>query len=244
MFNKMKFQKDDKVVIAPKYQKKYKTVSGISVVTGITWDISGNRRLYICKFPNGRSECFYSYELEKANNSEKSAEVKDINTDYNSKTNTLKITPPKGYVVDEEKSTFTNVVFKPKSLTYDDVAEKLFHMKLFYATTERGDIMQYGLSCSSECLDVNNATSKYQLECILAKNRLANVALYLNDGWKPGENNFATYLSLNDEGNIVCYRGHYLSNGQVIFKTNELAQQAIEILGEDTIKLALEPLGI
>lgn len=29
-----------------------------------------------------------------------------------------------------------------------------------------------------------------------------------------------------------------------MFKSAELAQQAIEILGEETIKLALEPLGI
>ena len=32
--------------------------------------------------------------------------------------------------------------------------------------------------------------------------------------------------------------------GLVMFKTKKLAQQAIEILGEETVKLALEPLGI
>lgn len=33
-------------------------------------------------------------------------------------------------------------------------------------------------------------------------------------------------------------------SGTVLFKSKELAQQAIEILGEETVKLALEPLGI
>ena len=32
--------------------------------------------------------------------------------------------------------------------------------------------------------------------------------------------------------------------GLVIFKSKEIAQQAIEILGEETVKLALEPLGV
>ena len=34
------------------------------------------------------------------------------------------------------------------------------------------------------------------------------------------------------------------SSGRIVFKTKELAQQAIKILGEETVKLALEPLGI
>jgi hypothetical protein len=33
-----------------------------------------------------------------------------------------------------------------------------------------------------------------------------------------------------------------LSSGKVIFKSKELAQQAIEILGKETVKRALEPL--
>lgn len=89
----------------------------------------------------------------------------------------------------------------------------------------------------------NNATSKKQLEKLLAINMLMNIAKCLNGNWQPNWNNYAEYkysiyyshmhdkLSVNDV---------YTTQSQSIyFKTKELAQQAIEILGEETIKLAL-----
>jgi hypothetical protein len=94
----------------------------------------------------------------------------------------------------------------------------------------------------------NNATTKHQLECILAKNKLANVAKYLNNRWKPGKTNLGHF----DAYVLFCtpnkdYIGYTkiqdcASNSNVLFKSAELAQQAIEILGEKTVRLALEPL--
>jgi len=96
--------------------------------------------------------------------------------------------------------------------------------------------------------DSNAATSKHQLECILAKNKLANVSRYLNGDWKPGKTNsghFDTYVLFSTPNKD--YIGYTkiedcAHNSNVLFKSGELARQAIEILGEETVKLALEPL--
>ena len=137
------------------------------------------------------------------------------------------------------------IVLKDKQLTYEDICKKLFQPNGCYYICGNGEIV-INSSCTDRFLsDANNATTKYQLKCILAKNKLATVAKYLNDGWKPGEYDYATYLTLDDMCNISYNRGHRDSFcGQVIFKTNEHAQRAIEILGEEAVKLALEPLGI
>ena len=131
-------------------------------------------------------------------------------------------------------------------MTYNDVCKKLFNCEKYY-TDASGEIR---LSNTSNIIqyetDPNNATTKHQLVCIMAKNMLANVAKYLNDGWKPDRCSYK-YCINNYYGNLVVYstKGECsICLGQSIFKTKELAQQAIEILGEETVKLALEPLGI
>ena len=70
-----------------------------------------------------------------------------------------------------------------------------------------------------------------------------NVAYYLNDGWEPDlEDDFQAkyfifYNSKSKTINIVC--NVCFNNGVVYFKSKELAKQAVEILGEETIKLVL-----
>lgn len=95
--------------------------------------------------------------------------------------------------------------------------------------------------------DNNNATSKYQLRCILAKNKLANVARYLNSDWKPKLGDVVIGIKLEGENSDIIFPAYswyayrcYLP--QFAFKNKELAEQAVEILGKETVKLALTPL--
>ena len=132
-------------------------------------------------------------------------------------------------------------------MTYKDVCKKLFSGRCYFI--DNSGSVEHIFACNGlNIMDKNNATTEHQLECILAKNKLANVAKYLNDGWNPtNTESVMYYLSMNLDKHIsvissTIYDGHYLSN--ILFKTKELAQQAIEILGEETVKLALEPLGI
>lgn len=150
---------------------------------------------------------------------------------------------PKGYKLDKEKSTLDNLVFI-KDEIYESICDKLFNDKNFYYITSEGNIRE----TSSQTLtyqptDKNNCTSEKQARKLLAINQLLNVAKYLNGDWQPnwGNYNEDKYVLYFDENNekLNIYYVHTSNLNIVYFKTKELAQKAVEILGEETIKLAL-----
>ena len=173
-----------------------------------------------------------------------SLDIIDFIPETNMKENELTIEIPEEKIVDWEESKKQNkIVLKDKQLTYEDVCNKLFNGETYYTNTNgkicSADITQY-------VTDPNNTTTKHQLECILAKNKLANVAKYLNDGWNPTVGYTAWYIISYGHNNIDIIDAdfqHSHCSSRIIFKTKELAQQAIEILGRETVKHALEPLG-
>lgn len=70
---------------------------------------------------------------------------------------------------------------------------------------------------------------------------LMNVAKYLNDDWQPNmcdatKNNY--YIMIQDN-QIMVANVSLMTCLDVYFKSRELAEKAIEILGEETIRLAL-----
>lgn len=151
----------------------------------------------------------------------------------------IKITPPEGYIIDESNSTFNCIKFKKKELTYEDIAKALFTEKKRYYIGVVGNIHR---SVGDDIFDGNNATSQKQLEKLLAINKLMNVAKYLNGDWKPNWNNpneVKYYINLNNHNalNTACVM---ISSGAIVhFKDIDTAREAIKILGEDTIRLAL-----
>ena len=164
--------------------------------------------------------------------------------------NELTIEIPNNKVVDWEESKKQNkIVLKDKQLTYKDVCRELFKDCLYFID-ENGKIDSVTTRGGALITDSNNATTSHQLECILAKNKLANMAKYLNDGWKPSYTSgghydaWVLYLTPNKDyiGYVKIENCGFNSN--VLFKSKEIAWQAVEILGEETVKLALEPLGV
>lgn len=153
----------------------------------------------------------------------------------------LKIQIPEGYEIDKENSTFECIKFKKKKLTYDDIAKELFHEKELSYINQFGEInTTTSLEGEESFKCLNNCTSQTQAEKLLAINKLMNVAKYLNNGWKPdwdNGNECKYYLCDNNSIKYSCCS--YLHASVVYFKTKELAMQAVKILGEDTIKLAL-----
>lgn len=94
--------------------------------------------------------------------------------------------------------------------------------------------------------DICAGISEYQRQCLLARNKLVNIAIYLNEGWIPiwGEipNNkyYIILTTFSDGSNGLRVNTLYYSNsGEIYFKTKELALKAIEILCEDTIRKVL-----
>ena len=174
-------------------------------------------------------------------------DIVDFIPDKDMKENEITIEIPNGKIVDWEESKKQNkIVLKDKQLTYKDVCKKLFSEHCYFIDKD-GSVEHIFVCNELTTMDKNNATTEHQLECIIAKNQLANVAVYLNDGWKPNRCNDIYYYINNYYGNLVVYsvKGECsICLGQSIFKNRELAQQAIEILGEETVKLALEPLGV
>jgi len=156
----------------------------------------------------------------------------------------LRIQIPEGYEIDREKSTFERIVFKRKEdpKTYEEVANLFLRGKRGFYTDHLGHINEV-VKVDVTTLRPNAASTKNQLEWLLAVNKLQNVANYLNDGWKPDWNNknetkwHITYDVENHE--FIHGARHFMIRGEVCFKSKKLASKAIDILGEEEVKKAL-----
>lgn len=155
----------------------------------------------------------------------------------------LQIIPPEGYEIDKENSTFEKIVFKKveEELTYEKIREKLFKNKKSYYICN-GKPVFFNSPTNHTPSAADHAPTEHQLQRLLAINKLMNVAYYLNDGWEPdwkdgSQKFFICYNTTNRDIRIDV--NTYFNNGVVYFKSKELVEQAIEILGEETIKLAL-----
>ena len=155
----------------------------------------------------------------------------------------LTIIPPKGFEIDTELSNLSRGIIKfkeiPKVITYNDVADKLFRDKSGYYTDFSGEIKKI-VGIGSSAYNSNLATTREQLESILALNKLCNVAEYLNEGWKltPSKPYICIYYDYHKkELRTGEWSNHRYT--QSVFKNKDLALKAIEILGEDVVKLAL-----
>ena len=159
------------------------------------------------------------------------------------KTQELKIEAPEGYEVDWENSSNNIIKFKPikKKITYQDVKEKLFSDKEHYV--EYAGTINSSKNTRYYGENIIIATSKQQLEQLLALNKLINVAKYLNGDWKPDFKDDIQqkyYISFDsDTKQLNIWFKQYMNDGSVYFKSEELTRQAIEILGKEEIKKAL-----
>lgn len=120
-------------------------------------------------------------------------------------------------------------------ITYDDVLKELFLdkiaswvgiSKIYTATVGRANYN-----------DLNNCTSYAQAKRIVAFNKLQNIAKYLNEGWKPDftdgtQNWFIAEKHFGEYKAKFTYSGNY---GVVFFKSECLANEAIRLMGEDSL---------
>lgn len=95
-------------------------------------------------------------------------------------TKEIKIQVPEGCEIDKENSTFELIRFKPikNFITYEDVCGKIFKDDSGYYITSSGDVYPSNIAQCER--DKNNATTKKQLERLLALNQLFNIAQYYN----------------------------------------------------------------
>lgn len=141
----------------------------------------------------------------------------------------VKIQVPEGYEIDKENSTFECIKFKRKNISYEEILSIVFNK-------DKND-SKYNITYGFECKSFNEKLR----DKISAIYKLMIVAKYLNDGWVPDwdnrkENKFYLYCYNNDIDIDWCALNNY---NFIYFKSKKLAKQAIEILGEETIKQAL-----
>lgn len=159
-------------------------------------------------------------------------------------TKEFKIQVPEGYEIDKKNSTFELIKFKPikKDMNYDDVARELFYMKQANIIGRDGDVQLCYATTEKNASNPIICTSSKQTEKLIAINKLMNVAKYLNGEWCPNWNDgneckWTLYIGKQNKIGVDFLCDDVISF--VYFKSEEAAQQAIEILGEETIKLAL-----
>lgn len=153
----------------------------------------------------------------------------------------IKIPVPDGYEIDKENSTFECIKFKRKGLTYRDVCRALFSDKDTYYIQTTGYICHM-VAKGDDVYGSNNASSIHQLEQLLAINMLMNVAKYLNEKPLDWNNIDSTkwYIYYDHHNHKIEYATRiWCSSMDVYFDSEKHANQAVEILGEDVVKLAL-----
>lgn len=127
-----------------------------------------------------------------------------------------------------------------KSFTYIDIYKKLF-AKNFFDVDVYGAIKSRKTITQLDACCPNNAVSYHQLSQLLELNKLINIAKFLNKDWEPNWKDFDEYkyyIWYNPHNNeIVIDRCVGSKDMNVYFKSYDLAEQAIKIIGKNSIKL-------
>lgn len=127
----------------------------------------------------------------------------------------------------------TNDTEEDKPITYDDICKELFLNKRTYWLGDKK--INYLYSDEYNNNDLNNCTSIAQAKRVAAFIKLQNIAKYLNGGWKPNFKDHSKNWYIYKD--ILCgVTFNYTTNqGTVYFKNADLAEEAIQLMGKDSL---------
>lgn len=104
-----------------------------------------------------------------------------------------------------------------KPITYDDICKKLFSDMIAYKKSVKCTTPAQGKRCD-------------------AFNKLQNIAKYLNKGWKPKFNyNKENWAIVKEEEDFVPRYNQLTNDGSVYFKNEDLVNEAIHLMGEESL---------
>ena len=167
--------------------------------------------------------------------------LKQLNLDKENYFNNIKIESPEGleWYLDGDIIKFRK---SENNITYEDISKKLFCNNKMYYIHDNGEpyVCSFGVN-EHVASNPNNCLTLKQAKKLLAINKLMNVSIYLNDKEKPirDDTRFSLYLNNNNDVCIDTIIWNGIKTLTIPFNTRELAKKAINILGEETIKLAL-----
>lgn len=120
-----------------------------------------------------------------------------------------------------------------KPITYDDILKELYLDKTAYWVYDKS--IESGKQQFYNFEDAVNCTSVAQAKRMVAFNKLQNIAKYLNKGWQP---NFRDNSKKWSICKYICYGTQCTietNEGNVYFKSADLADEAIRLMGEDSL---------
>ena len=128
----------------------------------------------------------------------------------------------------------TNDAEEDKPITYDDICKDLFYNKDAYYLDKSNKVSSWVMT-SSNYNDFDNCTSIAQAKRMIAFNKLQNIAKYLNGGWKPNfKDGSKNWYIFKDILYGVTFN-HTTNQGIVYFKNADLADEAIRLMGKDSL---------
>lgn len=121
-----------------------------------------------------------------------------------------------------------------KTITYDDILKELFLDKI---ASWVGRTKIYTATIGAvNYNDQNNCTTEAQAKRLLAFNKLMNIAKYLNGDWMPDfDGNNKNWFIRIENGKYVARFFKWFNNGSVYFKSEEAANRAILLMGENSL---------
>lgn len=158
----------------------------------------------------------------------------------------LKITPPEGYMIDEEKSTVYNIIFKKKlefPKTWKEFCEQ-------YCCSEKPEfyITSYSEILVTSCKiknrrekeDKNLLSTKEDAKAHLALMQLHRLRDVYRQGWVPDYKEFLTVkYAIRFINNALCIIPTNTQSNFLTFQSQEIAEQFLENF-EDLILKAKE----
>lgn len=121
-------------------------------------------------------------------------------------------------------------------ITYDDISKKLFLKKDTFFVV--GKDIASSKAHDENYNDFDNCTSSAQARRMVAFNKLQNIAKYLNGDWKPTfdghSENWDINLAYDGHEYVACYNVFFKSCS-VYFKSADLANEAIRLMGEESL---------
>ena len=121
-----------------------------------------------------------------------------------------------------------------KPITYGDVLKELYLGKTAYWIYDKS--IESGKQSSYNFEDAVNCTSVAQVKRMVAFNKLQNIAKYLNGDWKPDFDGDHENWNINKDGDtFIAMYTRILNKGIAYFKSEEAANEAILLMGEDSL---------
>lgn len=121
-----------------------------------------------------------------------------------------------------------------KPITYDDVLKELYLGKIAYWIYEKN--IESGIQTDYNFKDSVNCTSVAQAKRMVAFNKLQNIAKYLNGDWKPNfDGDHGNWNICKDGDTLLATYTRNVNKGNVYFKSEEAANEAIRLMGEDSL---------